>query len=651
MTIKSKTILLLLACSMVPLAIISLNFFGSARSALEARVTRVLQADADATLFRLEDFFDKAAVDFSSWSTSPAMQDVLIDDGEGLIEGMLTRLREKYPHFGAIVVVNDAGVVIASSDEVQRNRDLSGFDTVKAALEGDTINRAGGSDIVGFDNVAFAAPIRANYDQESIIGAVIGFIDWQWVRDMLSKATVVGSPQDKSHYLVLLDRDRRRIIYRSNHVAADVETTEWAAGVTRGSFDGVEALISTSISQGRSHFPDPGWIMQTVVTTQVAYADIRALRRHLVWIAALTVLLVAAVGFFGANTLSRPITRLTHVMSELSNGRLDVEIPSGEGSGEISRMAAAVQVFKDNAVEKLRLEESQKAVELRARKDKREAMRNLADRFERQIKHMVDSVSSAAIEMQATAQQLSATAEETSGQSGKVANASDQSAANVRSVSATAEELSTSIAEIGRQVIQSAKIAQNAVAEADTTNETVRGLAETTGRISDVVKLINDIAGQTNLLALNATIEAARAGEAGKGFAVVAQEVKNLANQTAKATEEISQQITAVQVETKGAVDTIEKIRAIIGEVNDIATTISSAVEQQGASTQEIARNVQQAAQATQGVNDSIESVDQAAGETGAAAEQMLKASEEMARQAEALRVEIGSFLSDVRAG
>jgi methyl-accepting chemotaxis protein len=197
--------------------------------------------------------------------------------------------------------------------------------------------------------------------------------------------------------------------------------------------------------------------------------------------------------------------------------------------------------------------------------------------------------------------------------------------------------------------VQSARISQNAVSEADATNETVQGLAAAATKIGEVVNLINDIAGQTNLLALNATIEAARAGEAGKGFAVVAQEVKNLANQTAKATEEISAQIGAVQSETAGAVTAIERIRSIIGEVNDISTTISSAVEEQGVSTKEIARNVQEAARGTQDVNQNIENVSRAAGETGSAAGQVLTASQDMSRQAEGLRGEVDKFLHEIR--
>ncbi len=358
--------------------------------------------------------------------------------------------------------------------------------------------------------------------------------------------------------------------------------------------------------------------------------------------------LIFVLAFVG-RTITAPIARLTAVMDKLAEGDLDVPIETGRRD-ELGEMAAAVQVFKDNAVEKTRLETEQEASKLRTEEEKRHSMLDMADRFERQVKRVVEGVSSSATEMQATAQQMSATAEETTRQSASVAAASDEAAANVQTVAATAEELSASIAEIGRQVNQSAKIAANAVDEVETTNVTVQGLAEAAAKIGEVVELINNIAGQTNLLALNATIEAARAGEAGKGFAVVAGEVKNLANQTAKATEDISAQITAIQTETSDAVGAIERIRGVISEVNEIATTIATAVEQQGASTQEIARNVQQAARGTQDVNQNIESVSRAASETGSAAGQVLGASQEMARQAEGLRGEVEKFLSEVRA-
>ncbi len=352
-----------------------------------------------------------------------------------------------------------------------------------------------------------------------------------------------------------------------------------------------------------------------------------------------------------ARRVVEPVNAMTRAMASLASGNVDIEVPAAVRRDEIGQMARAVHVFRDNAVEKAQLEAEQADAERRRAEERRAEMVAVADRFEQSVKSVVDGVSSAATEMQATAQQMSATAEESSRQSASVASASDQASANVQTVAATAEELSVSTTEIGRQVTRSAEIAGNAVRETEATNDTVRGLADAAIRIGQVVDLINDIAGQTNLLALNATIEAARAGEAGKGFAVVASEVKNLANQTARATEEISQQVASIQDETNGAVDAIEKIRSIIGEVNDIATTIASAVEEQGVSTQEIARNVQQAARGTQEVNENIGGVNSAAGETGAAASQVLSAAQEMSRQAEQMRDEVERFLGEVRSG
>ena len=274
----------------------------------------------------------------------------------------------------------------------------------------------------------------------------------------------------------------------------------------------------------------------------------------------------------------------------------------------------------------------------------------LADNFEANVKGIVESVSSSATEMQGSAQSMSSTAEETSRQSTAVAAASEEASTNVQTVASAAEELSNSVEEVGRQVGQSNKIAQNAVEEAQRTNDKVQGLAEAAQKIGEVVNLINDIASQTNLLALNATIEAARAGEAGKGFAVVASEVKSLANQTAKATEEIAAQIGAIQAATTDAVSAIQGIGSTIGEISEISTAIATAVEQQSAATKEIAANVQQAAAGTQEVSENISGVTQAASETGEAAGQVLGAAQELSKQSEALREQVDSFLIEVRA-
>jgi methyl-accepting chemotaxis protein len=274
-----------------------------------------------------------------------------------------------------------------------------------------------------------------------------------------------------------------------------------------------------------------------------------------------------------------------------------------------------------------------------------------ADSFEKDVNSVLGVVSAAARELQNTANSMAATADETLRQSSAVAGAAEQASQNVQTVAAATEELTASIHEISRQVTTSTQICTDAVEEANRTNVLVQGLAEAAGKIGEVVKLINNIASQTNLLALNATIEAARAGEAGKGFAVVAGEVKNLANQTARATDEISAQINAVQTATRDAVGAIQGIGRTIGSISEIAGAIAVAVEEQGAATQEIARNVQEAAQGTGLVTHNIGEVTRAAGETGSAAREVLEASSELSRQSDGLNHKVGSFLSNIRSG
>jgi len=273
----------------------------------------------------------------------------------------------------------------------------------------------------------------------------------------------------------------------------------------------------------------------------------------------------------------------------------------------------------------------------------------VADNFEINMKQVVDTVASAATELQSTAQGMESTAQSTSRQATTVAGAAEEASANVQTVASAAEELSSSISEISRQVAQSTQIAGAAVAEVDGANEKVQGLAEAANKIGEVVALITDIADQTNLLALNATIEAARAGEAGKGFAVVASEVKNLANATAKATEEISSQIGGIQSATQDAVHAIGSIGGTITQMNEIASTIAAAVEEQGAATQEIARNVEQAASGTTEVTTNITDVTQAANETGHSAHDVLGAAGELSKQAEVLGSEMDSFIVEMR--
>jgi len=366
--------------------------------------------------------------------------------------------------------------------------------------------------------------------------------------------------------------------------------------------------------------------------------------------AVIVVLLVGLLTILLRRIVSGPLRRLEDAMSRLAGGDIEVAVPSTDRGDEIGDMAQAVQVFKDNAIEMRRLESERRADQERATAEKRRTMDGLANSFETTVKHIVDGVIGGLDDMQDSAQSMSGLADQTSRESTEVAAAAEQATSNVNTVAAAAEEMSNSIAEIGERVAQSTRITSEAVARAESTDATVQGLADAASRIGEVVKMISAIAEQTNLLALNATIEAARAGDAGKGFAVVASEVKNLANQTAKATEQIGAQIADMQAVTGDAVTAIQEIRTTIVEVSEIATTIAAAIEEQSAATQEIARNTTEAAAGTQSVAGKITSVKTATESTGNAARSLLQAVNGLSEQANVLRREVDDFLSNVRA-
>ncbi len=361
-------------------------------------------------------------------------------------------------------------------------------------------------------------------------------------------------------------------------------------------------------------------------------------------------LLVVGMSLLLGRSILRPIAGMTAAMRKLAEGDTETAIPARERRDEVGAMAQSVQIFKDNMIEAVRLRGEQEELKVRGEADKKGFLSRLADDFESGVRQSLDALAGAATEMKVTSTSMSATAEEASQQATTVAAVAERASANVQTVAAATEELSSSVSEIGRQVTQSTRIAGQAVEEANRTNMTVQGLSAAAQKIGDVVKLISDIASQTNLLALNATIEAARAGEASKGFAVVASEVKSLASQTAKATEEISAQVAAMQGATTEAVQAIESIGGTIGAINEIATAIALAVEQQGSATQEIAHNVQEAAQGTGKVSRNIVGVNQAAGKTGAAANQVLRSAEQLSGQAASLRADVDRFLVNIRA-
>ncbi|MGO3933905.1 methyl-accepting chemotaxis protein [Rhodopseudomonas pseudopalustris] len=354
--------------------------------------------------------------------------------------------------------------------------------------------------------------------------------------------------------------------------------------------------------------------------------------------------------WIGIAGLSHPIDRLKKAMQALAQNDLSVDVPGKESRDEIGDMARTVEVFKNNALEVERLKQQQLAIEERAAAERKADMERLANNFEASVGEVIQTVTTAAAELESAARSLTSTAEREEHLASTVAAASEQATANVQSVASATEQMTSSVNEISRRVQESANIAHQAVDQAKQTNDRIGALATAAGRIGDIIDLINNIAGQTNLLALNATIEAARAGDAGRGFAVVASEVKALAEQTGKATDEISQQIAGMQSATQESVTAIREIGSTIERMSEISSSIASAVEEQGAATQEIARNVQEAAKGTSQVSNSITDVQQGANETGTASARVLSAAQSLSRDSSRLRSEVGNFLDTVRA-
>jgi methyl-accepting chemotaxis protein len=398
-------------------------------------------------------------------------------------------------------------------------------------------------------------------------------------------------------------------------------------------------------------FQEWGWI----VGSGIYIDDVNAIFWQILTVQGAVLLgilaLVILASVIIANSISRPLVAATTNMKRLADGDKSIDVRNTDLKSEIGDLARALEVFKQNAIDMDRLAAEQAAQEQRAAEDKRKTMLTLANSFEGAVQGVVAQVSAASTEMRASAESMAGTTSETAARSGVMANAAGVAFNNVQSVAAATEELTASIAEISQQVSNSAGIARQAVEEAKRTDQTVSALSDASLRIGEVVKLISDIASQTNLLALNATIEAARAGEMGKGFAVVASEVKNLANQTAKATEDISTQIVGMQSATGDAVSAIQAIADTIGKIDQIAATIAAAVEEQGAATQEISRSIQQAAGGAREVSDNVSVVAKSVDETGRMAKDVLGAASELSQQAEIMRREVGNFLERVRAG
>jgi len=535
--------------------------------------------------------------------------------------------------------------------------------TSQMRLTLETLTRSPAAQLVQVANLRHLAAEMAEYagrERARLVGAIAskqplqdtdmrlvaegrGHIDLSWnaisvlrLRPDLPAALVDGIGAVEKEYFEGYGKLRKEVLAAGATGAYPVDSKAY--------FERVTAAINTILKLSQAMGDYAGGLAREQAADSTSSA---------LWAAAMFVagLLCAALSYWIVfKRIVLPIGRMTGAMERLANRDRTVEIVGLGQSDEIGAMARAVQVFKDNALAMEKMEAERQAMAERAQAEKVQERNRLADQFEASVAGVVQSMSAAASSLQDTARRMSSTAEETSKQSLSVATAAKQSNASVQTVATAAEELSSSISEIARQVASATQISDQSAANGRKTDETVRTLSGAVQRIGEVVKLIDDIAAQTNLLALNATIEAARAGDAGRGFGVVAGEVKVLANQTAKATEDIRAQIGAIRTQTDLAVEAIRQICENIVEVHGISTAIAAAVQQQGAATQEIARSVNQAADGSNQVTESIGTVTASAAETGEAASGMLTSASDLARQADMLRTEMDRFLSGVRA-
>jgi len=408
--------------------------------------------------------------------------------------------------------------------------------------------------------------------------------------------------------------------------------------------------IAATFGPIRSFSGDPIAVIEIVRDASVYQSLAHSSAAWLTGGALAAVLIAGLIAAWLGRGMAKPILALEGAMRQMITGRHDIDVPGAKRSDEIGSMARAVDVFKESLIETNRLRTQQEQQRTATEGERRATLHALASSFESGVGTIVDAVSSAATGLRTTAESMSATADEAIRQTTTVAAASEEASQNAEAVAAAVEELNASINEIAQQVNESARVAGTAASQANDTNVQVQGLASAAQKIGDVVKLISEIAEQTNLLALNATIEAARAGEAGRGFAVVASEVKALASQTSKATEEISAQVGAIQNATQASVTAIQGINETITKVNEIASAIASAVEEQGAATREIAHNVAESARGTGQVSQHISGVNEAAHQTGTAATLVVESAADLSKNGATLRAQVDAFLRDVRA-
>lgn len=564
-----------------------------------------------------------------------------------------------------IILVNDEGNVIYTvkkNDIFATNLNDGPYKDSAVSSLFHSVMKDTGEDSVGMSDFAI---YKVNGAPAAFIGAPvfkapgkpIGVLIFQMpvkrINDVMTVAAGLGETGET--LIVGADfkvRSDSRLFDKPTLLTREVRSTaaEMALGgestalVETGS-DGVERLV---VARPLTYL-GVKWAVLARQDMSEILAPVARLRNEIAIIGLILFAVIGILGLFAARGIVRPLGRMTAAMTTLAGGDLSADIPAIKRKDELGDMARAVAVFKENALAVKRLEAEHEENRRKSEEEKQSAMRLLADEFEKSVKGIVDGLVASISEMREAAQSMNTIASDTDVQATTVAAAAEETSVNVRTVAAAAENLSLSIRDIDQKVSHSSEVAGAAGKQAQATNEHVSVLAEAAQKIGEIVGMISDIAEQTNLLALNATIEAARAGEAGKGFAVVASEVKNLAGQTAKATEEISAQVNGIQGATGEAVSAIQTITATVTEINEVAATITEAIRAQGEATVEISENVQQAAAGTQEVSSTIGTVTSAAGQAKAFSGTLLNAATRLSEQAESLGSEVDRFLNSIR--
>jgi methyl-accepting chemotaxis protein len=492
---------------------------------------------------------------------------------------------------------------------------------------------------------------------DSVLDRDAGFMDPDRISEM--QDAIESLKANHTHLVEFADDEEKKEL--AKRVGENVKTLEEAINVElqdlidnlapRAAFSRFESLVDVS-GQGLQYAL--GQYAEFVseelkADLSVTNASLKSMTNNIFIVGIVGALTLIFLLYFIGRGIVGPIRSMTSTMDDIAHGKLDLDIPGEGQQNEIGKMADAVVIFKENLIENKKLQLAQEA-ENAEKETRRLEQEQLIRDFEMTIITVLNNLTTADAIMRETSRRVSKSSNETLVQASGVGSAADQASANVETVASAAEELSASIIEISRQVSQANEVSARAVSEADETSKKIRVLEQNVKRIDEIVSLINDIAEQTNLLALNATIEAARAGEAGKGFAVVASEVKNLANQTSNATDEIVNQINEIQISTQNSVQAIDGVSQVIKEISEISSSISVAVEEQGSATQEIARNVEEAAAGTQSVSSSIGYVRTAAEASNAAAEEISEASQNLEQETSALKDKVAIFLQQVEA-